>query len=44
MKTFVVAGLLTLLTILSACNTMHGLGEDVESGGEKIQKSSDHHY
>jgi entericidin B len=26
---------------LSACNTVKGFGQDVERGGEKIQKGSD---
>lgn len=27
--------------VLGGCNTMHGLGEDIERGGEKIQGSAD---
>ncbi|HSD44670.1 MAG TPA: entericidin A/B family lipoprotein [Burkholderiales bacterium] len=26
---------------LAGCNTMHGLGEDIERGGEKMQESAD---
>lgn len=29
-----------LVMILSGCNTMHGLGKDIERGGEKIQNAS----
>jgi len=29
-----------LLTTLAACNTIEGLGKDVESAGEKIQDTS----
>lgn len=29
--------------VLSACNTMEGLGRDVQSGGQKIQKEADEH-
>ncbi|WP_240612273.1 entericidin A/B family lipoprotein [Salinicola lusitanus] len=29
-----------LIVTLSACNTMHGLGKDIERGGEKIQNAS----
>lgn len=29
-----------LILTLSACNTMHGLGKDIERGGEKIQNAS----
>jgi entericidin B len=28
------------LAVLSGCNTMRGVGEDVEEGGEAIQKST----
>ncbi len=33
--------LFTASTLLAGCNTMHGMGQDVESGGQKIQKESD---
>ena len=29
--------------VLSGCNTMQGLGQDVERGGEKIQKEAVEH-
>ena len=34
--------LLSLLTLslLSGCNTMRGVGQDVEEGGEAIQRST----
>jgi entericidin B len=38
---------MTLLTILglsmlvSACNTMAGIGEDVEAGGDKLERSAE---
>lgn len=32
-----------LLTALSACNTIHGAGQDIEKGGEKIQQKADEH-
>jgi entericidin B len=36
-----IAALLVLATLgLAACNTMQGLGEDVERGGEKLQDSA----
>ncbi len=36
-----IAALLVLATLgLSACNTMQGLGKDVETGGEKLQDSA----
>ena len=34
---------LIMLTILgsAACNTVHGLGQDIERGGEKTQDAAD---
>jgi len=32
--------MLTLLMALSACNTIRGIGKDIESGGEAIQQST----
>ncbi|MBD3895536.1 entericidin A/B family lipoprotein [Halomonas sp. ML-15] len=29
------------LSLLSGCNTMRGAGEDIEAGGEAIQRSAD---
>ncbi len=29
-----------LISLLAACNTVQGLGKDIEKGGEAIQKSS----
>jgi len=29
--------LLGMLGAIAGCNTMHGLGQDIERGGEKIQ-------
>jgi predicted small secreted protein len=28
------------VTVLSGCNTMHGLGQDIEDAGEAIQNKS----
>ena len=28
------------LLLLSGCNTMHGLGQDIEAGGEAIQNEA----
>lgn len=33
--------LMMVVVSLSACNTVHGLGKDIEKGGEAIQKSAD---
>jgi predicted small secreted protein len=40
-KRFLVLVSLVSITALAGCNTMHGLGEDVERGGEKIQGSAE---
>jgi predicted small secreted protein len=46
MITKIVSRLITALFVVgllgatTACNTMHGLGQDVERGGEKLQKES----
>lgn len=29
------------LTVLAGCNTMKGLGQDIERGGEKLQGAAD---
>ncbi|MCA1768681.1 MAG: entericidin A/B family lipoprotein [Halomonas sp.] len=29
------------LSLLTGCNTIRGAGEDIESGGEAIQRSTD---
>lgn len=38
MKSFFV--LLALSFVLTACNTIHGMGQDIEKGGEAIKKSA----
>jgi len=32
--------LVMILTALSACNTVQGIGKDIEKGGEAIQNST----
>ena len=32
--------LLTAATILAACNTVQGVGQDVEAAGEKIEETA----
>jgi predicted small secreted protein len=32
--------LLGMLGTIAGCNTMHGFGQDVERGGEKIQEKA----
>lgn len=38
-KTAAVLALL-MLTVLAGCNTMQGVGKDIERGGEKLQNSA----
>ncbi|MBA2780503.1 entericidin A/B family lipoprotein [Billgrantia kenyensis] len=32
--------LLVVLSLLSGCNTMRGMGEDIEAGGEAVQRQA----
>jgi entericidin B len=43
MKKKISAVLIILLCVwmLSGCNTIHGMGKDIESGGRAIQKSAE---
>jgi len=40
MKTLIVTLLLSL-TALAGCNTVQGVGKDVERGGERLQDAAD---
>ena len=40
MKRIVIAVIVLCIAALSGCNTMHGLGKDIEQVGDKIQKKS----
>lgn len=33
--------LLASLLVISGCNTVRGMGQDIEQGGEAIQRSAD---
>lgn len=35
--------LIATVFLVSACNTMEGLGKDVKKGGEKIERSAEKH-
>lgn len=39
-KLVTVFGMLAFVLGLGACNTMKGLGQDVERGGEKVQEKA----
>jgi predicted small secreted protein len=34
--------LLLAVLVLAGCNTMEGLGKDIQKGGEKLEKAADH--
>ena len=40
-RIFAILMMLGILGALAGCNTMHGLGQDIERGGEKIQDKAD---
>lgn len=40
MKKLIAVLMVTLLGAMAGCNTMEGLGKDVERGGEKLQDSA----
>ncbi|OZI49356.1 entericidin [Bordetella genomosp. 4] len=39
-RQFLVIMALVAASLTAGCNTMHGAGEDIERGGEKIQEQS----
>lgn len=41
MKKFITLLALLMTVVLSGCNTMQGLGKDIERGGEKLQNSAE---
>lgn len=41
MKRIVFASLLIMMPLLTACNTMSGLGEDVQKGGQKLETTAE---
>ena len=42
-KIFATLMLLGMLGTIAGCNTMQGLGQDIERGGEKIQEKAARH-
>ena len=40
MKKLITLFLLASAFALTACNTMHGIGKDLEAAGESVQKNS----
>lgn len=39
-KKLITAMMLALTVLATGCNTMHGMGRDIERGGEKIQQEA----
>lgn len=39
-KTLWIPFMLALVAFTAGCNTMEGMGEDIERGGQKIQKEA----
>lgn len=37
----VVVGVMWAMSHLTACNTVHGAGQDIEAGGQALQDASD---
>lgn len=42
-KVICCAMLLAVMCLFAGCHTVHGAGEDVEKGGQKIQQESEEH-
>lgn len=40
-RIFAILMMLGMLGALAGCNTMHGLGQDIEKGGENLQNKAD---
>jgi predicted small secreted protein len=41
MKKCTVLALAMLLPLLSACNTIEGIGEDIQKGGQSLKRAAD---
>jgi entericidin B len=39
---FLVLTIIPVMLTLSACHTVRGVGEDIESGGQALQRTSKH--
>ena len=40
-KIFAILMMLGMLGALAGCNTMHGLGQDIEKGGDNLKNKAD---
>jgi len=43
LKFFLTSLIITSILTLTNCNTVRGFGEDIESGGEAMQRASSRH-
>ena len=43
MRILTLLGLLAVVSFASACNTMKGAGEDLQRGGENLERSAEKH-
>lgn len=41
-RVFLVLTIIPVILTLSACHTVSGVGKDIESGGEALQRTSKH--
>lgn len=41
MSKFITAALLGAAVMLAGCNTIAGMGKDIQSGGEKLEKAAE---
>jgi predicted small secreted protein len=42
-RAIILLGMLAGFQMLAACNTMSGIGEDVEAGGDKLERTAEKH-
>ena len=39
-KIISIAAVISIFSVLSACNTFEGMGKDVQKGGEKVEETA----
>ena len=42
-KSMIIAGIALLMSLMTACHTVKGAGEDLQAGGEAISHAADKH-
>lgn len=43
MKHAMIMMMLAIASLVTACNTMEGVGQDIQHGGESLERSADSH-